>query len=47
MFGISVKIVRDMDPPRKDIIDPDPEIKHCMVVTEESKYHDMKTLFQY
>ena len=27
MFGISVKIVRYMDPPRKDIIDPDPEIK--------------------
>ena len=46
MFGISVKIVRDMDPPREDIIDPDPEMKHCMVVTEENKSHDMKILFQ-
>ena len=46
MFGMSVKVVRDIDPPREDIIDPDPEMKHCMVVSEYEKYPDMKILFQ-
>ena len=46
MFGMSVKIVRDVNPPREEIVDPDPKMKHCMVTSEDRKVPDMNILFQ-
>ena len=46
MFGMSVKIVRDVNPPNEHIVYPDPDMKHCMVTSEDMKVPDLTILFQ-
>ena len=46
MFGMSVKIVRDLNPPNEHIVYPDPDMKHCMVTSEDMKVPDLTILFQ-
>ena len=46
MFGIKIKIVRDVVNPREDIVVPDPSMKHCRVAPEFVKIPDMNILFQ-
>ena len=46
MFGMTIKIVRDENPPREDKIEPDEDMKHCRLIPKDVEVPEMNLLFQ-